>query len=176
VRRLAFGAALLLAGCVSAERSYVEPTGPDVARLSGKFVRESITDWERYAVRGIDQKRAGGSFLGDAADVVVSVTPGEHRVFVHFEYNRTRSGQLFRGSAEPTEAYYILQGRFESGKEYQLNGKVGAQFTEVWVEEKDTRRTVSLRVACVPRTKSALTPAVCSKPAAEGAATSQDQR
>ena len=161
-------AALLTQGCAS-DRPYVEPTGSDVARLSGKFIRDSHTDWERYALRGIDGLETPRSMWQDAADVTVAVTPGPHRVVVKFEYNRTRRGQLFRGPGEPTEAYYILQARFEPGRDYQLNGKVGVQFTEVWIEETGTGQVASLRVRCVPRSKNATAPAICSKPAGEAA-------
>lgn len=167
-------ATLLTQGCAS-DRPYVEPTGSDVARLSGKFIRESHTDWERYALRGIDGLETPRSMWQDAADVTVAVTPGPHRVAVKFEYNRTRRAQLLRGPSEPTEAYYILQARFERGREYQVNGQVSAQFTEVWIEEKQTGQVASLRVRCVPRSKNANAPAICSKPVGEAASSQSNE-
>jgi len=163
---IALCAVLLLHGCAS-DRAYVEPTGPEVARLTGKFVRDSISDWERYEIRGVDGLTTPRPFAGEAAEVTVAVAPGARRIFVRFEYNRTRSGQLFRGPGKPTEAYYILEAQFQSGREYQANGKVGAQFTEVWIEERGTGQTVSSRVACQPRPASAA-PAICSKPSPQG--------
>ncbi len=158
----------LLTGCIPAELAYIQPTGTELATLTGKFIRQSFQDWERYEVRGIDGLLIRRSMLEENAETVVRIAPGPRQIYVRFEYNRGRpASQFFRGPAEPTIAYYFLRARFEAGREYQVNGKVGAQFTELWIEEKSTGRAVSARVPCTPRPKNALTEAVCSKPAAE---------
>jgi len=158
----------LVAGCVPSEMAYIQPDGIEVATLTGKFIRQSMQDWERYEVRGVDDLLIQRSMLNDNAETVVRIAPGSHQIYVRFEYNRGRpASQFFRGPAEPTRAYYFLRARFEAGREYQVNGKIGAQFTELWIEEKGTGRAVSARVPCTPRPRNAVTEAVCSKPAAE---------
>jgi hypothetical protein len=170
--RIALALSLLLYGCAS-DRPYIEPKGSDVSRVAGKLVRETRADWERYALREIDGLEIPRSLWEDAGDVTVAVAPGLHHVLVRFEYSRTRRPLLFRGPGEPRHAYYVLQARFEAGREYQVNGDVGGQFTEVWLEDKVTGQAASARVRCEPGPKTMTAP-VCRKPAGETGSRRQD--
>jgi hypothetical protein len=150
---------MLLQGCAS--NPYVEPTTPDVAYLTGKFLRNSTHDWESYAVDSIDGSRTPKSFWGHTAEVRLAVAPGAHRIIVKGAYFR-KTGFFIKG--EPLEAYFVLNVEFRPNWEYQANGVI-KNLMEIWIEEKTTGARVSGPVyPCQPRPATASTPAICGKP------------
>jgi hypothetical protein len=163
----------LLHGCAS-DRAYVQPTGPDVAQLTGRFIDNGSgwgdgSGWEDYEIRVIDGLSTPRSFTGRTSDLTVAVAPGAHRIVVRGAYYRRPAftTTLLRGHGEASEAYFVLQADLKLGRQYQANGKVSQHFMEVWIEEKGAAEPASTRVACQPRLLSARTPAICSRPRPE---------
>lgn len=128
-----FVAVPFFGGCAS-PNAYVAPAAADSAHLTGKWLRTGLYEWESYGVRAVDDRFVSNPLVGRFSGSRVPLTPGERRILVEAEFNRTAAG------SGPFEAFIALRHDFRANTEYRLNGAIRGNLVEVWVEEPSGRK------------------------------------
>ena len=129
--------ALLIYGCSTAN-TYKTPDIPKnlQATIVGKSVTAGLFDWEQYTVESIDGLTISYFFTGGTSHRI-PVSPGEHKLVVYAQYNRSLGGPC------PCEAFLQVPVNVESGVSYQVNGKVEGNQIQVWLEDAETSEKIS---------------------------------
>lgn len=123
--------ALVLAGCTTAT-SYIDPTGPDIATVTGTKVEREAFDWDDFFPLVIDGRytyRKGVLFGGTNA-TPIPMSPGGHKLVIE--------ALFMRGLGQRFEAYVPLNVQLLPTHKYRVRGIIKDNLAEVWLDDETT--------------------------------------